>query len=75
MSETVTLEQSWTWRCPACECVNHEPCVIAELTPDEKEEMMVEHQIYGAETGDFVSAPSVVECDYCDAEFSASAEL
>lgn len=71
--QTVKLTQVWKWTCPYCEHVNYEDMSVAELTPDDFDDLKVEHGIYGAETGDFVTCPSVVECRGCLAELSAEA--
>ena len=70
----VILEQAWVWTCPRCKNQWNAEMAIAELTPDEKESMMIDHGVFGAETGDFVTKPSVVECKVCEFEYATEIE-
>ena len=72
MSREVELKPVWQWHCLQCETTQTHDYVIAELTDDEREQMKIDHGIYGAETGDFVMRPSVVWCEICGEQFDVT---
>lgn len=66
----VSLEQVWAWDCPVCGMQDQViRGIIAELNEDEKHELAVKHGVFGAQTGDWLTTPKVVECSACGREF------
>lgn len=72
----IELHQAWTWDCDNCGTGNYCRAVTAELTPEEKEEMLREE--YGIQPYDavpealnveMITCPVQVTCSSCGAEF------
>ena len=78
MSDSVTLEIAWMWKCPSCDYINFErgesfpaeeiaPYALGDnASADEVQEW--------TESGEFVSRPENVTCADCDRTYIVEAD-
>lgn len=67
----VKIKAVWKWHCPTCGHTNTPPYRVAELSAEEAEELRNEHGVQPWQTGDWVVAPTIVDCLSCGDEFDA----
>lgn len=65
MKKTVEIFPAFTWVCPNCGHKSFDDLVVAELTPDEKREIAIDHDIDSQEFPELLAAPESVECPRC----------
>ncbi|HWB00590.1 MAG TPA: hypothetical protein VG713_18985 [Pirellulales bacterium] len=65
----VELRPAFAWDCESCGRENFARTVVADLLPEDLDVLKQEHGVEAWETGDFVSMPKVVVCQFCDARF------
>ena len=64
-SQEVELHPAFVWDCPSCGREQFERSVVAELSPDELEELREQHGIQPWEAGRFHTKPTTVNCRSC----------
>lgn len=68
MDEKVEMRLAYEWTCPSCGRDNFERALVAELSTEDKAEML-EDLGYEPEPGEFMTRPDDVTCPHCGAEF------
>lgn len=71
MSEKVEMRCAYEWTCPECGTDNFERAIVAELSEEDRSELLDEAGIDDIATGDFVTRPDEVTCRRCRQEFEA----
>lgn len=70
MTEKVVLRPAYEWTCPECGRDKFERGIVAELSPEEmqeiKEDMGVEYV-----PGDLMTMPEQVNCEHCQMTFDS----
>lgn len=70
--ENIELRPAFTWDCPECGREHFVRVRIPEFSVSELSELKEEHGINEWEAGNFIAAPKIVCCKYCNLEFSAT---
>lgn len=76
--EIVELHQAFMWDCPECGRENFERAITAELTDQERIDLLRQMGEFIDELdenvhGEFVAAPCSVTCRFCDHQFRTNA--
>lgn len=66
-SKRVELHPAFKWTCDECGRTNFTSAVVAELSPEERKEMLEAGMT--PTTGDWLIAPAEVECQKCGTTF------
>lgn len=72
-SQPVEMLQAFCWTCPECGRDRFERAIIAEMSPEEMQELRDEHGVQPWEDGEFCTFPETVHCPDCNLEFSTHA--
>lgn len=70
--EKVELIPAHTWDCPFCAHENFARCVVVELDPIEKAEVLAEHGLGPDEDGLILTKPDWVACWSCGNEYQTT---
>lgn len=71
MSEKVEMRCAYEWTCPECGTDNFERAIVAELSVEDRAELL-EDLGYEICTGDFVTRPDAVTCPVCGITFETT---
>lgn len=78
--QTVELRQAFEWTCEECGLSNFESTTVAELTPEERKDLLTRFELGEADEEhqpfvEFLSSPDTVTCSHCKTEFHAECNM
>lgn len=73
--KTVVLRTAYAFDCEDCGRENFGRSLALECSPEEEEELRLNHGIDPWDTGNWVQRPDKVTCQFCGAEFETEEDL
>lgn len=67
--KAVELIPAFSWTCEHCGGDNFARAMVADLSPEDMQELAAEHGVESWETGHFMTKPDVVSCLHCQSKF------
>lgn len=68
----VELLHAFLWTCPECGRDKFERSIVAELSAEEREELLQDHGLDVRQEGVFCTAPKFVTCPDCQISFETA---